>query len=248
MIRKAFLRLAVVGVGIGLIVLFAFWLPRYLWRRDWAAAVEQAKLFYDEADCVVATSRSDFAGKGGDSRDYRAINYEGATFQVRAWPSCWAKMVELADSAHQPRRFDDRFRFGDGPREAEARPILFIGDLETASGQSRFVVIQLDQVCRVKDKLQLPFDVCLARLNHESWECCIPQYVDECEVDIATDKDANAEIELKSYKRNKGQIFPRFHVRLDEIVSVFEIQLEDHATGFHPFDSTKVTVVKIKAE
>ncbi|MCL2647980.1 MAG: hypothetical protein FWD61_13365 [Phycisphaerales bacterium] len=265
MMLKVFRRLAIVGVGVGVIVVFAFWLPRHLWRRDWAAAVEQAKRFYDEADRVVASNRKDFVGRGEDGRGYGAKDYGwingggGGTFQLRSWPPCWEKMLELANSMHRPRRFGGQCQYGNYFRNAYVRPILFLGDLQTETGQTRFVVVELDDILFEpalpssnrpdQSDLKLSFTGWLMRLNGETCESCSSPYDTACRM-IGARGDMSQEIKLTSYKRDKDRVHPRFRVRLGSTVSVFEIHLEDFEKGpsgspFDPDDSAKVTIVEI---
>jgi len=228
MIRKAFQRLAIVLFCIGVIVMLAFWLPRYLWRQDWAAAVSQAKQFYDEADRVVARHQWEFAGEEGK---HRAENYDARTFHVKSQPACWTNMVQLAHGLHRPRRFHYF-------PNADTRPVLFIGDLETESGQSRFVAIELDGIRTStwprgltrpqEDVLELSFKARVMRLNHQTCEFCTSEINLYCHVtEMGREANLGNQIELTTCKRSKDQPLPRFRVHFGSIVSTFEIQLKD---------------------
>ena len=229
--------------------LLAFWLPRHLWRQNWAAAVEQAKQFYDLEDRVVATNRNHFFG---GKNNYHTITYVGvdATYQLRKQPACWTKMLEITDSIHRPRGFDDNFMYPDlsypGKGESD-RAILFIGELQTASGQSRFAVIELDDVWQIPGRLSLPLTVRIMLLNHETCERVTFPSLNGVQLD--SDAQENEKVELKSYKRTAEQPAPRFHVRWGKAVHVFEIRLEDDTEVFQ-WDPkpTKITIVKMEDE
>jgi len=267
MIRETFQRLAIMGACIVMIVLLAFVLPRHLWRQNWAAAVEQAKLYYDQADRIIATNRGDFArgtGEAGGEEFYavdyssRAVNYLNGPlffgseeessdeekpsadqkFQVRTAPPCWTNMLKLANSMHYPRRFNANFW------KADALPTLFIGNLETASGQSRFVVVELGHI-RVKKFLEpdapekqfgevrMSFNVSVMQLNHETCEFVGLDGL-SCEVPGEFDKDIAMTVELTSLKRNAGQRFPRFRLNFGPTATTFEIQLTDYDPASPP--------------
>ena len=202
-------------------------------------------------------------GKGlcGGSDDYRTNTYCGmgvdVMYQVRKRPPGLARMLALTDHIHRPRVFAAYGlyqAFLEDGRDLYHYPILFIGDLQTASGQSLFAVIELQTIEHRPGQLQLEFRGPPMRLDHETCEYVFNSSRNDLKftseaAENETDwykVDNYEKVELKMYKRAKGQKHPRFHVRWGEEVHVYEIHLEIEDDADAPQYSAKITFVKIK--